>query len=195
MTTVSLKWTDSEGHEQFFPLSTDEILIGRKSDADIILANASVSRHHAKLVRSQEGYSIIDLSNTNGTYVNGQRIRQQRLHHGDRICLGQDRTQLSYLTDTSPFASPVLNSEADNLEKSLASLTSILPQHSDLEKISSILDFQYQWGKVFSAESTFEQILKATLKISGAERGYILLKQQDRFRSEERRVGKGCRSR
>jgi len=181
MTTACLKWIDSQGQEQFYSLSADEILVGRKSDADIILAHASVSRHHAKLVRSQEGYSIIDLSNTNGTYVNGQRIRQQRLHHGDRICLGQDRTQLSYLTDTSPFASPVLNSEADNLEKSLASLTSILPQHSDLEKISSILDFQYQWGKVFSAESTFEQILKATLKISGAERGYILLKQQDRF--------------
>ncbi|PYV82710.1 MAG: hypothetical protein DMG05_27655 [Acidobacteria bacterium] len=181
MTTACLKWIDSQGQEQFYSLSADEILVGRKSDADIILAHASVSRHHAKLVRGQEGYSIIDLSNTNGTYVNGQRIRQQRLHHGDRICLGQDRTQLSYLTDTSPFASPVLNSEADNLEKSLASLTSILPQHSDLEKISSILDFQYQWGKVFSAESTFEQILKATLKISGAERGYILLKQQDRF--------------
>ena len=185
MTTVSLKWTDSEGHEQFFPLSTDEILIGRKSDADIILANASVSRHHAKLVRGKEGYSIIDLSNTNGTYVNGQRIKQQRLHHGDRICLGQNRMELCYLTGADESASTAPSSEAEDLEKSLASLASILPmgspQHSDLEKISSILDFQYQWGKVFSAERTFEQILKSTLRISGGERGYIVLKQQDRF--------------
>src|SRR5436309_2825984 len=123
MTTVSLKWTDSEGHEQFYSLSADEILIGRKSDADIILANASVSRHHAKLVRGKEGYSIIDLSNTNGTYVNGQRIKQQRLHHGDRICLGQNRMELCYLTGADESASTAPSSEAEDLEKSLASLT------------------------------------------------------------------------
>src|SRR6058998_3673902 len=129
MTTVSLKWTDAEGHEQFFPLSTDEILIGRKSDADIILANTSVSRHHAKLVRGKEGYSIIDLSNTNRTYVNGQRIEQQRLHHGDRICLGHDRMELCYLTGASESAT-ALSSEAEDLEKSLASLASMLPAGS-----------------------------------------------------------------
>ena len=185
MTTASIKWIDSQGREQFYPLSAGEILIGRKSDADIILANPSVSRHHAKLVRGGQDYSIIDLSNTNVTYVNGQRIKQQRLHHGDRIRLGQDRTELCYLTGVSESASTAFNLEGGDLEKSLASLASILPggysQHSDLEKISSILDFQYQWGKVFSAEGTFEQILRSTLKISGAERGYILLKQQDRF--------------
>lgn len=180
-----LKWIDPQGVERVHVLKGDEVLVGRKSDADIILASMSVSRHHARLVRDKEGYSIADLSNTNGTYVNGQRIRQQHLHHGDRIWLGQDRVELHYFTGAGNSASTALGSETEDLEKSLASLSIILPagasQHSDLEKISSILDFQYQWGKVFSAERTFEQILKSALKISGAERGYILLKEKDTF--------------
>jgi signal transduction histidine kinase len=47
--------------------------------------------------------------------------------------------------------------------------------------MSSLLDFQYQWGKTFSADKIFDQILVAALKISKAERGYILLKRQERF--------------
>jgi signal transduction histidine kinase len=181
-----LKWIDPQGVERVHVLKGDEVLVGRKSDADIILASMSVSRHHAKLVRDNEGYSIVDLSNTNGTYVNGQRIKQQQLHTGDRICLGQDRVELRYLTGASNSVKTAPGSEAEDLEKSLASLSLILPAgssspHLDLEKISSILDFQYQWGKLFSAERTFEQILKSALKISGAERGYILLKEKDTF--------------
>lgn len=75
--------------------------------------------------------------------------------------------------------------ESHDLEKSLLNLASILPSdsslHSDLEKISSILELQYQWGKTFSAEGTFEQILKSALKVSGAERGYVLLKRVKGF--------------
>jgi len=185
MATPYLKWMDPQGAEQVYPLERDNVLVGRKSDADIILAAMSVSRHHARFVRGEDGYSIVDLSNTNGTYVNGQRIKQQQLRHGDRICLGQDRVELYYFTGSSPSPSTVSGSPVEDLEKSLASLSLILPagssQRSDLEKISSILDFQYQWGKMFSAEQTFEQILRAALKISGAERGYILLKERDQF--------------
>jgi signal transduction histidine kinase len=180
-----LKWIDSHGVEHVRVLTGNDVLIGRKSDADIILAAMSVSRHHARLVGGKDGYSIADLSNTNGTYVNGQRIKQQRLRDGDRICLGQDRVELYYFTGAAASTSTVAGSAAEDLEKSFASLSLILPtgssEHSDLEKISSILDFQYQLGKVFSAEKTFEQILKSALKISGAERGYILLKEKDRF--------------
>jgi signal transduction histidine kinase len=185
MVTAYLKWKNPQDGEHVYVLDAEEILLGRKSDADIILPNPYVSRHHAKLVKGKEGYSIIDLQNSHGTFVNGQRIKQQELHHGDRICLGRDRIELRYLTQLTDSASTVLNSEAGELEKTWVNLSSILPpefpEHSDLEKISSILDFQYQWGKMFSADKTFEQILKSALKISGAERGYILLKQREEF--------------
>jgi signal transduction histidine kinase len=187
MITAYLKWTSAEGGEQLYVLSADEVLVGRKSNADIVLPNSYVSRHHAKFLRGKEGYSVVDLATTHGTYVNGQRVQQQSLSHGDRICLGRDQMEFRYLTRTDDPDTPRTKSEADELEKSFANLSMVLPsssfssQSSDLEKLSSLLEFQCQWEKTFSAENTFEQILGAALKISGAERGYILLKGQDGF--------------
>jgi signal transduction histidine kinase len=81
-------------------------------------------------------------------------------------------------------AQKVSSPQAD-LEKSLHDLTSVLPfqtsTQSHLEKISSILDFQYQCERMFSGEKAFGHILESALRISGAERGYILLKQGEKF--------------
>jgi hypothetical protein len=183
MTTAYLKWADPSGNEQVYQLAAQEIVVGRKSDADIVLHSPSVSRQHAKLIRGQEGYSIFDLSNTSCTYVNGQRIKHKELKSGDRICLGRDRVELRYFIGedhVEKMASP----QAD-LEKSLHDLASVLTSESStqshLERISSILDFQYQCERIFSGEKAFGHILESALRISGAERGYILLKQGERF--------------
>lgn len=74
MTNAYLKWIHPRGGEQIHRLQAHEVVIGRKSDADIVLASPYVSRHHAKLIRGEAGYSVIDLQSTGGTYVNGQRI-------------------------------------------------------------------------------------------------------------------------
>ena len=185
MTTAYLKWIAPAGGEQVYVLSADEVLVGRKADADLILSSPYVSRHHAKFLKGKEGYSVVDLPNTHGTYVNGRRVQQQELTHGDRICLGRDQVELRYLTRADDSAHAGAGSKSDLLGKSLANLSSFLPldssPHSDLEKISSLLEFQHQWEKTFSVETTFEQILKSALKITGAERGYILLKRQEGF--------------
>jgi signal transduction histidine kinase len=178
-----LKWTDPQGKEQIYTLSADEVLIGRRADADIIFPNAHVSRRHAKLIKGKDGYSIVNLPNTHGIYVNGQAVQERELRHGDRIRLGVEPIELRYFIhpeDAGDRARP-----ADEFETSWADLSTIFSaefgQYSDLEKMSSLLDFQYQWEKKFSAEKTFYQILKAALRISRAERGYILLKRQDTF--------------
>ena len=54
--TPQLYWVGPDGHENVIPLVATEVLIGRRSDADIVLNNQHVSRHHAKLVKMQEGY-------------------------------------------------------------------------------------------------------------------------------------------
>ena len=176
-----LKWNGPDGRELTFTLTADQVVIGRKSDADIVLSNPYVSRQHARLVKENGGYRIVDLRSTHGTFVNGQRIEMHKLQFGDRICLGQDRLELLYLA-RSASTTRVEFPEVDDFEKSFIQLASILPaESSDLEKISSVLDFQYQWGKSFSSEKTFHQILQSALKISGAERGFILLKQAEEF--------------
>ncbi|NWG14313.1 MAG: FHA domain-containing protein, partial [Acidobacteria bacterium] len=50
--------------------------IGRAPDNGIVLEDSRVSRHHGKLERDGEGYRLIDLGSHNGTFINGQRIRE-----------------------------------------------------------------------------------------------------------------------
>ena len=82
-----LRWKGPEGHEVTLILTSDEVVIGRKSDADIVLQSPYISRQHAKLVKDAEGYRLIDLRSTHGTFVNGERIEHHKLEFGDRICL------------------------------------------------------------------------------------------------------------
>ena len=110
-----LRWVDAQGTEQKFTLESDEVLIGRRTGSDIVLAYPFVSRQHARLIKSEAGYSILSLSESHGTYVNGTRIERQQLQPGDRINLGQGRIELLYLADDSSVAT-VLSSESSDLE-------------------------------------------------------------------------------
>ena len=62
--------------------------IGRRATADIVLDDSSVSRRHA-LFLDRDGTPVIaDDRSRNGVYVNGRRVRQAELHHGDEVRIG-----------------------------------------------------------------------------------------------------------
>jgi len=63
--------------------------IGRSKEADCVLRDPNVSRHHAELRRSAQGdWTIADLGSTNGIKVNGRRVGSTRLGAGDQVTLG-----------------------------------------------------------------------------------------------------------
>jgi hypothetical protein len=63
--------------------------IGRSRDCDIVLDDVGVSRHHADIRPTAEGWTVEDLGSTNGVLVNGHGTRgAQLLHPGDRVVLG-----------------------------------------------------------------------------------------------------------
>lgn len=63
--------------------------IGRSRDADCVLRDPNVSRHHAELRRSAAGdWTIADLGSTNGIKVNGRRVGSTRLKPGDQVTVG-----------------------------------------------------------------------------------------------------------
>ena len=63
--------------------------LGRAMDNDIVVADASVSRHHATIVPQNGGFALRDLSSQNGTFIRGQRIDGARqLSDGDDVRLG-----------------------------------------------------------------------------------------------------------
>ena len=70
-------------------LQPPKVVLGRSRDCDIVVDDPNVSRQHAEIDRSGEGWIIQDLGSTNGVVLNGRRIRTaQPLHPGDRIELG-----------------------------------------------------------------------------------------------------------
>jgi predicted component of type VI protein secretion system len=56
--------------------------VGRGAHNDVRLADESVSETHAKLQRREDGWYVVDMESTNGTYVAGTRIRGERRLEG-----------------------------------------------------------------------------------------------------------------
>ena len=65
-----------------------EILIGRSSNLTMVLVEEMVSRKHARILYDGRAISIEDLGSTNGTFVNGEKIRKTTLQEGDRVLIG-----------------------------------------------------------------------------------------------------------
>jgi len=73
-----------------YELAGEETLIGRNPTTDITLLDEGISREHAIILfdADQDRYEIEDLESTNGTKVNGRRIRNATLSPGDEIQIG-----------------------------------------------------------------------------------------------------------
>lgn len=69
---------------------SDSITIGRLPDNSMIIDDDSfISSHHAKLEVRPDGVWLVDLKSTNGSFVNGQRVNQEKsVRKGDRIQVG-----------------------------------------------------------------------------------------------------------
>ncbi len=73
-------------------------VIGRTSDNDLPIDSKFVSRHHAQLITNVETAMLEDLNSTNGVYVNGKRVRRQRLVPGDVIKIGMHEVHYARYT-------------------------------------------------------------------------------------------------
>jgi hypothetical protein len=68
-------------------VDSDVVIIGREMGlADLLLPERQVSRRHAKIERTPEGFMLSDLDSKNGTFLNGREVKDpQRLQDGDEI--------------------------------------------------------------------------------------------------------------
>src|SRR5436190_5666522 len=65
-----------------------EMLVGRSGDVQIVLSEDMVSRRHARIAFDGQRITIEDLGSTNGTFVNGEKIKRADLKEGDRVLIG-----------------------------------------------------------------------------------------------------------
>ncbi|HEY8376018.1 MAG TPA: DUF4388 domain-containing protein [Nannocystis sp.] len=85
-----LKFLTGKYKGEEFPLGPDKdhYIVGRSSDADLVLADDTVSRKHARFFSERQRMWVRDLGSRNGVLVNGNRVRRHCLRAGDRIAIG-----------------------------------------------------------------------------------------------------------
>jgi pSer/pThr/pTyr-binding forkhead associated (FHA) protein len=74
-----------------FTLDQDITRLGRHPGSEISLDDITVSRRHAEVHRTTEGYEVADSGSLNGTYVNQERVERAILQHGDELQIGKFR--------------------------------------------------------------------------------------------------------
>lgn len=62
--------------------------VGRSEESDIVVSDPNVSRRHARLIRSDNGFVVEDLGSTNGTLLDGSPIERERIESGDELTFG-----------------------------------------------------------------------------------------------------------
>ncbi|HVY37150.1 MAG TPA: FHA domain-containing protein [Polyangia bacterium] len=92
--------TDLAGRE--VALDKASVVIGRTDENDVVLNHRSISRHHAKLVRDGDRYTIVDLQSANGVRVNGEDYERIELNPGDLLELGH--VKLRFVGPLEQFA-------------------------------------------------------------------------------------------
>ncbi len=78
-------------------LQSDVTTIGRSYDSDILIDNAGVSSHHAKIIKVGDDFIIEDNASRNGIFVNGKRVSRQPLNYGDDIEISKHTLKLTVL--------------------------------------------------------------------------------------------------
>jgi sigma-B regulation protein RsbU (phosphoserine phosphatase) len=155
--------TDSLGR-RFIPVDKAVLTLGRRSDNDVRITDAGVSRRHAEVHVGADGYRVEDCSSRFGTFVNGQRSSSHVLTHGDRIRLGEsgDTDILFVAGDTDDLPSQARSAVAAATE---------------LRHVAGLLEGLRALGSGRVLDEVLTLVLDAAIDVTGAERGLIMLAQ------------------
>ena len=139
--------------------------IGRRSETDLRLPGADISRVHAEISIEQGACIIRDKQSRFGTFVNGEKHSEKVLAHGDQIRLGQaGDTEIVFFVDD----------EAPSVEKSAVSAA------SELRQMAALLEGLRALGSGRVLDEVLAMVLDSAIEVTGAERGFIMLANRER---------------
>ena len=139
--------------------------IGRRSETDLRLPGADISRVHAEITVEDGACVIRDKQSRFGTFVNGERTNERTLTHGDHIRLGQaGDTEIVF----------VVEAEAPSVEKSAISAA------TELRQMAALLEGLRALGSGRVLDEVLALVLDSAIDVTGAERGFIMLANRER---------------
>jgi len=108
------------------------LTIGKAPDNDLVLSDDTVSRHHCEILRAPDGIHVRDLGSTNGTKIDGTRIREAMIQPGSVLKIGE--VEVSFRPATQRV--DVLPSERTEFGKALGESLAMRTIFGVLERIA-----------------------------------------------------------
>ncbi|MBV9180961.1 MAG: SpoIIE family protein phosphatase [Acidobacteria bacterium] len=147
--------------------------IGRKVEKDLAIADPRVSRDHALIVSENGSFYVEDQGSKHGTFVNGERVERKMLERNDRLEFGARETMYAVFHPQHGRS----NTARDFLSQ--ISGIQISNEVTDLEKLTIFLEAARKLNTTGVLDEILLTLLDVTLKLTGAERGYVFLKMAD----------------
>ncbi len=168
---ASLIVVDPSGHRSRVAVDPLPFRIGRHAENHLILRDSRASRTHARISAEGGEYWLEDCGSRHGTFLNGRRITRAALRNADRIDFGApDSYQLIFALDAA---------EMRRLMDQIAAPDGRAAGHgvgANLGKLRAILDLARTLQSSFSVDDVLTQVVDAALAVTGAERGFLMLR-------------------
>ncbi len=147
--------------------------IGRKTEKDLVVADARVSRDHAEILAEGSDYVLVDVGSKHGTFVNGEKIERHKLTHNDRVEFGGRGGPYFIFNPTSSQTSTAREflNQISGMEVKAGA--------SDLEKLTFFLEAARKLNTTGVLEEILATLIDSALRLTGAERGYVFLRDKD----------------
>lgn len=188
MSDATLLVVNGPGRGVRFDISTDggEAVIGRSVGTRIRVDDTEVSRQHAAILHDGQSFCLNDLKSANGTFLNGKRISQSPLNHGDSIRLGTTLLRFQVTSQNNRDSSQptrlvkLVDDSASGQHSAIVQQV-VAKEASAWPDKKSGLDLLYQVAEELvrpfdSQEALLERILHLTLSAVRADRGCILMR-------------------
>jgi adenylate cyclase len=203
-TVLRLRYHTVEG-----PVSVDvsqEIFVmGRDPSCDLVIADSTVSRRHAQILRERNLFAVQDLDSKNGIRLNGEPVEHAALRHGDELAIGQvplgveivdlqpepsaeaeekSETQSRVILDNSKWEGEgTIVRSVEEMEKFLAGEKTPASEAELLESENRILMVLTQVARALIAaeplKDTLNKVMDLVLKHIKASRAFLMLREGD----------------
>jgi len=170
-----------------FPLTGDEVFIGREPTNQIAVLDATASRRHCSIQKGEQNFCLRDRESRNSTFVNGVPVTEHILRHGDQIRVGQslfvfrepqdsDTVDAEVQYDSTPAGSTVILNKEDTIY--------LRPQRDGVDlpttertvhDLNVLLNFSRTVNVVRDLGALEKQVLEAVLEVVPADRAAIFL--------------------
>jgi serine phosphatase RsbU (regulator of sigma subunit)/pSer/pThr/pTyr-binding forkhead associated (FHA) protein len=170
---ATLVVVDPNGRRIRVPLFPFPFRMGRAPDNNLVLRDTRISRNHAQIARNDGHFVLEDLGSRHGVWVNGERVeKSRRLDGSERIEFGVPDGYQIHFTRTGEEIQKLLARPAAGDTGRAGS--------ANLEKLRAVLEVARSLQSSFSTDDVLNTVIDAALAVTGAERGFLLLFDDDR---------------